>query len=95
MTFFNRYGIIIIVNKKGRFCYGKNVCKCYCWRDTLKSNYHFIPLEKSIIFIVGNCGDLFKVKLYLTEEVKKLLDFMTDVNIIDFWTSTEKDIYEI
>ena len=53
------------------------------------------PLEKSIIFIVGNCGDLFKVKLYLTEEIKKLLDFMIDVNIIDFWTPAEKDIYEI
>ena len=52
-------------------------------------------LEKTIIFIIGNCGDLFKVKLYLTEEVKKLLDFMIDVNIIDFWTPAEKDIYEI
>ena len=53
------------------------------------------PLEKSIIFIIGNYGDLFKVKLYLTEEIKKLLDFMIDVNRIDFWTPAEKDIYEI
>ena len=54
-----------------------------------------LPLEKSIILIIGNSGELFKVKLYLTEEVKKLLDFMIDVNIIDFWTPAEKDLYEI
>ena len=51
--------------------------------------------EKSIIFIADNCGDQFKVKLYLTEEVTRLLDFLADVNIIDFWTLAEEDVYEI
>ena len=54
-----------------------------------------IPPEKSIIFITDNCGGQFKVKLHLTEEIKKLLDFMVDVGIIDFWTPAEEDIYEI
>ena len=34
-----------------------------------------IPPEKSVIFITDNCGDQFKVKLHLTEEVKKAPGF--------------------
>ena len=48
-----------------------------------------------LILIIDICGGQFKVKLYLTEEIKKLLDFMVDVNIIDNWMPIEEDIYEI
>ena len=52
-------------------------------------------LEKSIIFIVDNCGGQFKVKLHLTEEIKKLLNFMVDNGIIENWMPIEEDLYEI
>ena len=59
------------------------------------SMFKNLSTEKSIIIIIDNCGDKFKVKLYLTEEIKKLLDFMVDVNIIDNWMPLEEDLYEI
>ena len=52
--------------------------------------------DKELILIEDNCGEKFKVKLYLTEEVEKLLDFMEDTQIISFWSKSEdEDIYEI
>lgn len=52
--------------------------------------------SKEFILIEDNCGEKFKVKLYLTEEVEKLLDFMEDTQIISFWSKSEdEDIYEI
>lgn len=54
-----------------------------------------LPPEKSIIFITDNCGGQFRVKLYLTIEIKKLLDFMMDNGIIENWMPVEEDLYEI
>lgn len=54
-----------------------------------------IPPEKSIILITDNCGGQFRVKLYLTIEIKKLLDFMADNSIIENWTPIEEGLYEI
>ena len=52
--------------------------------------------DKELILIEDNRGEKFKVKLYLTEEVKKLLDFMEDTLIISFWGEPEEeDIHEI
>ena len=54
-----------------------------------------IPPEKSIILITDNYGGQFRVKLYLTIEIKKLLDFMADNSIIENWTPIEEGLYEI
>ena len=54
-----------------------------------------IPPEKSIILITDNCGGQFRVKLNLTIEIKKLLDFMADNSIIENWTPIEEGLYEI
>ena len=54
-----------------------------------------IPSEKSIILITDNCGGQFRVKLNLTIEIKKLLDFMADNSIIENWTPIEEGLYEI
>lgn len=54
-----------------------------------------IPPEKSIIFITDICGSQFRVKLNLTIEIKKLLDFMVDNGIIENWMPVEEDLYEI
>lgn len=55
-----------------------------------------LPPEKSIIIIADNRGDQFKVKLHLTEEIKRLLDFMADNGIIDSWMpEAEEYICEI
>lgn len=52
--------------------------------------------DKELILIENICGEKFKVKLYLTEEVKKLLNFMEDTQIISSWSGVEEeDIYEI
>ena len=54
-----------------------------------------IPPEKSIIFITDICGGQFRVKLNLTIEIKKLLDFMANNGIIENWMPVEEDLYEI
>ena len=54
-----------------------------------------IPPEKSIIFITDIDGGQFRVKLNLTIEIKKLLDFMADNGIIENWMPVEEDLYEI
>lgn len=54
-----------------------------------------IPPEKSIIFITDIGGSQFRVKLNLTIEIKKLLDFMVDNGIIENWMPVEEDLYEI
>ena len=51
--------------------------------------------EKSIIFITDIDGSQFRVKLNLTIEIKKLLDFMVDNGIIENWMPVEEDLYEI
>ena len=53
------------------------------------------PPEKSIIFITDIGGSQFRVKLNLTIEIKKLLDFMVDNGIIENWMPVEEDLYEI
>ena len=54
-----------------------------------------IPPEKSIIFITDIDGGQFRIKLNLTIEIKKLLDFMADNGIIENWMPVEEDLYEI
>ena len=54
-----------------------------------------LPPEKSIIFITDISGGQFRVKLNLTIEIKKLLDFMMDNGIIENWMPVEEDLYEI
>ena len=54
-----------------------------------------LPPEKSIIFITDIGGSQFRVKLNLTIEIKKLLDFMVDNGIIENWMPVEEDLYEI
>ena len=54
-----------------------------------------LPPEKSIIFITDISGGQFRVKLNLTIEIKKLLDFMVDNGIIENWMPVEEDLYEI
>ena len=54
-----------------------------------------IPPEKSIIFITDIGGSQFRVKVNLTIEIKKLLDFMVDNGIIENWMPVEEDLYEI
>lgn len=54
-----------------------------------------LPPEKSIIIITDICGSQFRVKLNLTIEIKKLLNFMVDNGIIENWMPVEEDLYEI
>lgn len=73
-----------------------NMFNIYSPADNNEVNNFSSIKDKELILIEDNCGEKFKVKLYLTEEVKKLLDFMADMQIISFWSESEKeDIYEI